>query len=277
MLLRVFYYAKLMYRPQSSPGFYRLPASLVALVFAATATLGAQSRVRAASGASFRKEPNGLRLGNLVNGVQYAAGKTEGQWVQATIEGWVASESTAPTTRDGFDLAVTAAGGENLRAEPGGVIIARVVEGTLLSRVSARGKWLQVRRQGWVSRSSLQQDADQPAAEKPVAAAPPAPPSPVPAPAPPTAAPVQASVAKPAADASTRPDSTSGGAPAASGRVEVRKGAEIAPVREGATFATLSEKADAVVLDRSRDWVKVRFEGWIKAVDLAGDANPPPA
>ena len=115
----------------------------------------AQQRQRATTAAALLKEPGGLRLGSLVAGVDYPVGRSDRSWITATIDGWIPATSAQSSARDGFDLTVIAGGGESVRAAPGGTIIARVQEGTLLSRVTVRGKWIHVRRQGWVARSNF--------------------------------------------------------------------------------------------------------------------------
>src|SRR5690606_13790494 len=97
----------------------------------------------------------GIRLGSLVTGMTYPAGRESGSHRELTLEGWIPAASAEKTTRDGFDLVITAGAGERLLAEPGGATIARLVTGTLLTRLGARGNWVQVRRIGWVSQSAI--------------------------------------------------------------------------------------------------------------------------
>src|SRR5438552_14181240 len=60
------------------------------------------------------------------------------------------------TPRAGFDLAVTRAPEENLRAAPGGTIVAKLAEGFLLTKLGENGPWVHVERAGWVKRAALE-------------------------------------------------------------------------------------------------------------------------
>ena len=233
--------------------------------FAAIAT--AQTTQRATADSPFHKDPRGIQLGTLVADARYRVGATQGTWVEATIDGWIWTASISPTTRDGFDRVVTAGGGEVVRASPNGAVVARLVEGTLLTRVASQRGWTHVRRTGWVSREAL------------AAAAPPAAPSPSvpnqPQPQPPTASPADAipdsARPMPVDPPAVRPDTTAGA------RAGLRKGSELATGPDGSRLATLDQAAEVAVVERSRDWVKVRLEGWVRTSDLAGQVEPPPA
>jgi hypothetical protein len=116
-----------------------LSALLLALVPAS-----AHAQARVGQSTTFRKDPAGTVLATLTAGVSVAAGKAQGDWTAVTLEGWVYAASTASTTRDGFDIAIAAAGGENLRAAPNGKILARLETGALLDKVGTKGGWIQV-------------------------------------------------------------------------------------------------------------------------------------
>ncbi len=262
--------------PQSSPGLGRLPACLALALVALGATASAQTRLRAASVAALLKDPGGIRLGSLVAGVSYPVGRASGGHVEATIDGWMPLASTQPSTRDGFDLTVTAGAGEALRATPSGAVVARVQEGTLLSKVSTRGTWVRVRRAGWVTRASLQaESADKPAdkpTEKPVVKPVVAQTAPPPArrdSAKPVAGPATVPAANgPPVDAP--PDST------VSGGAVLRSGAVLSVTPDGKPAATLAQPGEVQIIGRSRDWTKVRFEGWVRNADLAAEASSGP-
>lgn len=113
------------------------------------------AQVRVAQSTPFRKDPGGAVLATIRAGASISPGKTQGDWTVATLEGWVFSRSIGATARDGFDLAITAASGENLRATPNGAIVARIESGALLNRVGTQGGWTRVRRSGWVSARAL--------------------------------------------------------------------------------------------------------------------------
>ncbi len=271
--------------PQSSSGLGRLPACLALILVAIASPLSGQNRLRANAAAPLLKDPNGIRLATLISGTTYSVGRTRDGHVQVTLEGWLPSSSVQATTRDGFDLVVTARSGEPLRTGPGTGTSARLQEGTLLSRAETRGSWVRVRREGWVVRSGLSdptvETAATPAAPQDRTA-----PAPAPAPAPVSAAPVP----PPAAATTTRPaDSTpavrqvvaptdAGQAPSvAAGMAALRAGAGIAPTRDGKSVATFSGGSTVAVLERDGEWVRVRMDGWIRAEDITDDAPIIPA
>ncbi len=249
----------------------------------------AQSKQRASSAAPILKEPGGIRLGSLVAGVSYSIGRTNGNHVEVTVEGWLPVGSTQPSARDGFDLAVTAGAGEVVRAAPGGSVIGRVQEGTLLSKVSTRGSWVRVRRAGWVARASLQTEPTvvaQQTAPKPKPAATVAPPAPPPVSVP---APVAAQVTSVPRPDSTKPAATSvpteavagtrGDAPGGStvsGAATLRPGAVLSATPDGRPTATLAQAGDVEVIERTRDWTRVRFEGWVRNADIAAEVTSGP-
>ncbi len=242
---------------------------MLLLLGVAASGLSAQARQRATGPTPFHKDPRGIQLGTLVQGGEYAIGSTQGTWVEATVVGWIWGQSVQPTTRDGFDLTVSAAGGEVVRASPNGAVVARLVPGTLLRRVGERGAWVQVSRTGWVSRSAL--------ATAPTPAPAPAPPAVVPG-APPARAP-EASLDSVRLQSPLPPvqtpaaDSTGPAVP----RVTVRRGTELATAPDGERVASFSKIGEAEVVERSRDWVRVRVEGWVRAQDLGGAAADRPA
>jgi len=104
---------------------------------------------------NFRAEPNGTRLGSIRPGTVLGVAGTDGQWVQATLSGWMWNPSLEATERQGFDLEVGPEGGENLRVEPQGTILARLEEGTLLEEIERGDDWTRVRRTAWIWRSSV--------------------------------------------------------------------------------------------------------------------------
>jgi hypothetical protein len=234
--------------------------------FAAIAT--AQNTQRATADSPFHKDPRGIQLGTLVAEARYRVGAAQGTWVEATIDGWIWSASVGATNRDGFDLVVTAGGGEVVRASPNGAVVARLVEGTLLTRVGAQRGWTHVRRSGWVSREAL-------AGGAPPAS--PGPSTPAPPPQAPAAAPGPASAPPDSARPAQMEPSAASVDTAAGPRAGLRKGAELATGPDGSRLATLAQAGEVAVVERSRDWVKVRLEGWVKASDLAGQVEPAPA
>jgi hypothetical protein len=240
-------------------------------------TLPAQQPVRLAEASVFVREPGGTRLASVPAGTTLRPGRARGEWVEVRLEGWIWTASTSRTTRDGFDVVVTATGGENVRAAPDGELIARAEEGALFDRLGARGGWTQVRRVGWIERSSLARP--RPAAERTglgagtgsadrataprtdtvasdsQAAQPPAPRDSVALPSVPRA---------PVAERAER-------------RATLRTGTMVHRSADGEGIAEIRGAAEVAVGATDRDWVPVRIDGWVRSTDLAGSPPPPPA
>jgi len=258
----------------------------VVLLLTVATAVSAQSRLRATRAAEFLKEPGGLRLGSLVAGASYQTGKVNSAHVETMIDGWIPSVSVQPTRRDGFDLIVTADGGQAVRGGPGGSVIARVVEGTLLTKVGARGSWTHVRRSGWVVRTmfggaAASSSAPAAAAPKTIAVQPPPPPPPPSRSAPQTAPPVPTtgqagrSGAVPARDtASPKPDAPVDSM--VSGAATLRGGSQVSATPDGKPLIAVTSPTDVEILDRSHDWVKVRFQGWVRTSDLIAETTAGP-
>jgi hypothetical protein len=204
------------------------------------AALNAQARIN--QSATFRKEPGGTVLGTLSSGAAVAAGKAQGDWTSVTIDGWVYSPSTGASARDGFEVAITAANGENLRASPNGAVIGRLENGALLDRVGTQGKWTHVRRSGWVSGKALSGAA---AAPRPAGRA---------------AVPAPRDSAPPAAD--SVPD-----------RVATTRTTALTLEPDGAALATLAAGTSGQVIGRSGEWVQVQLQGWVREADISEPAS----
>ncbi|MFQ5679873.1 MAG: hypothetical protein ACE5HP_10500 [Gemmatimonadota bacterium] len=192
---------------------------------------------------AFRQTPNGKRLGTVMRDAEFPVLGRRGAWTQVRLEGWVWTPSLVRTQRDGFDLAVSAAAGENLRERPGGRILARLLQGFLLEKVEDGQGWTHVRRAGWVWGPSLAAVA---AAERAPARQVNRPP------------PAGERPAAPTASAEERE------------RVVVGPsgvGLRVSP--RGDTAAVLRGGADLEVLDRRPGWARVRLEGWVPTDDLS--------
>lgn len=232
---------------QSSPPPIRLPACvLVVLAGFFVPPAMAQSSARLTAETTFHREPGGVRLVTLNRNAPVTVVRTRGNWTEVTIEAWIWSRSLGGTTRDGFNLVVTATGGENVRLQPDGQIIGRAVTGALFDRVRTEGGWTRVRRTGWVANSAV------PSA---VQAPPPAPPA---AP----AADSAPAVIHPTQSATPAPESLF----PATGLV---RGTALSLVPGGEAFAEVTQPADGRVIGRQGDWVRIRVEGWVRAADLA--------
>jgi hypothetical protein len=58
--------------------------------------------------------------------------------------------------------------------------------------------------------------------------------------------------------------------------VSLRKGARLSTAPDGEELAQVSRPGSGTVVERSRDWVKVRIEGWVRNADVTGKADPGP-
>ena len=240
------------YAPQSSPGLLRLPACALLACLAFAGPVAGQDAESLTAPTSLHKEPGGVPLVSLPAGAPVETGDARGAWSEATVDGWIATSSTAPTRREGFDLVVTPDGGENLRRSPNGPLLGRVREGTLLERVGRRGGWTKVRRAGWIPRKAITPPRTEPPPPEPPAiqqATPAAPPS--------------ASPSKPA---------DSDGAE----RVETARETGLAVTPDGSALATVQAGTPARVLARTGDWTKIQVEGWVKE-DALGPTGGGPA
>lgn len=192
--------------------------------------LDAQAEVRVmAEQEVFHQTPDGRRLGTVIRDARLREVNREAGWVQVVLEGWIWSASVSGVTRNGFDLVVSAAGGENLRTEPGGTIQARLLRGFLLQGVEDQGQWTRVRRAGWVREGAVQ--------------------------------PVGAAAREGAREGAS--------VPSAGERYAVEGAAvSLRLVPEGDELAVVSPGAELTVLERRDRWVRVRVEGWAPAAEL---------
>src|SRR5574337_2082686 len=268
--------------PQSSPASGWLPASTprgvgrrafpialwcvaAAAVSVAPRTAVAQTR-RAVAATTVHADPSGAELARLTDTRRLPVYQSRKAWSEVALEGWVWRRSLAATRRDGYDLVVSASGGENLRADPGGAVIARLQEGMLLDRVEVRGQWVRVRRRVWVPARALEEASARaratrlatrgsgpavaegyrasppPAAQRPAARG--APPAPV-APAPP------GDWVQPAAKTA------------------------LYSAPGGSAVGALEPGARARVVTRAGDWVRVETDGWVRASDLQPASGGP--
>ncbi|MFL5471692.1 MAG: hypothetical protein ACJ8AM_04985 [Gemmatimonadales bacterium] len=214
-----------------------------------TLPLQAQDQSEISSDTRLRKEPDGTPLVSLPAGTEVEAGKARGNWHEVEVEGWIFTSSTAPTRRDGFDLVVTASGGENIRESPNGQVIGRARNGALFHKLETRDTWTHVSRAGWVPRTAVSTSEDSRSGEEP-------------------AAPVDTPsvVQPPAAVAPT----TSAASPrsADADRAAVSRETPLYATPQGGPYASLQTGAPARVLGRSGEWVRVQLEGWVRETDL---------
>ncbi|HSE28546.1 MAG TPA: hypothetical protein VLA95_09985 [Gemmatimonadales bacterium] len=235
--------------PQSIPVPPRLTAWIAAALALSAGPLAAQDAQAVRRATAFRKEPGGAQLGMLEPGARVPTGRARGDWVEVTLDGWIYAPSVARTTRDGFDLVVSADGGENLRSAPNGAKVARLSRGALLDRRTTRGRWVQVRRAGWALRSAF---AERTAGRRDGAS--------------------RDTARSPSPQPSVPPSGGGAAAPsagsAAPDRVATATNALLAAEPGGTGIATLADGAEGEVVARSGEWVKVRIEGWLPAADV---------
>jgi len=126
---------------------------LVLLLFASP--LAAQAPLRLAQEARFFKAPQTTALGTLLPGLEVTRGKTSGEAVEVTFEGWLPTRSLGSFNREGFDAVVSRRPSETLRAAPDGATVARLQTGVGLVKVEAKGTWTRVRRTAWIDGKAL--------------------------------------------------------------------------------------------------------------------------
>lgn len=211
------------------------------------AAFGQDGRVAVAE-ENLRAAPDGVILASVLQDTELRLGARQGQWREATLEGWIWDASVAVRKRDGHDLAVTPSNGENLRAAPNGAIIARLRQGMLLDEIERSGRWVRVRRTAWIWEPSLRIDAAQPTEG---AAAPPVP--------------------RTTRDAAVTPRPRP--APVTGYARPARQGVALLAAPDRDTIATLNASAPLEVLARDGNWTRVRMEGWIWTPALAAPAD----
>jgi hypothetical protein len=118
------------------------------LIFTGTQGAPGQERATLRLEENLRAEPQGVVLGRLAAGSSFTALEARDSWVRVEVQGWIWTPSVRTTDRMGFDLTVSLAPGENLRAEPRGAIVGQLLEGALLERLESVPGWTRVRRCG---------------------------------------------------------------------------------------------------------------------------------
>lgn len=204
-----------------------LPVSLMAVLASGVGPgIQAQGRATVRVEENLRAEPRGVVIGRLLAGRTFPVASIRDLWVQIEVEGWMWNPSLQPTDRTGFDLSVSAAPRENLRAEPRGEILAHLAEGALLEELGEVTGWKRVRRTAWVWAESVEMDSG----------------------------------------SSSAPAAPSGARDASAFEERWwRSGPESTPllsVPDGDTLARAHPGAELQVLAREGNWVRVRLEGW---------------
>jgi hypothetical protein len=238
------------YAPQSSPGFGRLPACVTLLWLLFTFPLYGQHSTEISANTRLRKEPNGIGLISLPAGVSVETKRTRGAWREVVIDGWIFAQSTAPTQREGFDLVVTRREGENIRRSPNGQVIGRARSGALLRKLESQSGWVHVSRAGWIPREAI----------TPIESGAITPNTPADTPQ------VQGTTTPPPPQqgATSQPEKGS----ADPDRVEAVRETAVFVAPEAAQFGTVQAGTPTRVLARSGEWVRVQLDGWIRAENL---------
>ena len=204
----------------------------------------AQTRYRIATNdAWLHNEPEGRRLARFTRGTTLTASGTRDQWIQVTLDGWIFASSVGASTRPDFDLQVTKSPNENLRATPGGTIVAELAQGFGLQRLgqdSAR-RWMHVTRTGWVPRSALT----------------------------PLAPDVVATRTTDSAGADTsQPPPRPAGTGVDSTRAQPVRMTTLYRAPDGPEAGTIAAETPLRVLSRSGEWARVQYEGWVKVGEI---------
>ncbi|MFQ5703542.1 MAG: hypothetical protein ACE5HT_05905 [Gemmatimonadales bacterium] len=225
---------------QSSRLTVLLPAWLAAAVFGLTVDtprLSAQVTYTVTRAENFRRSASVSApiLAKVSAGTRLTGSQAGGEWTPVTLSGWVWAQSLSSIDQGEFDLRVNARGGENLRSGPSGKIVARLSEGSLFTRVDRNGRWIQVRRSGWMWSESLR--------------------------------PADKIVTSPRA----LQGASSGSQPSLE-RAMVAHSSPLLAVPDGDATATLGEDTPVRILTRSGEWVRVQIEGWVRESDLKPQA-----
>lgn len=215
----------------------------MAMVCGTAPRLRAQSPRPLAVETDLDKDPSGIVLLHLTRGTPVTTGPARGEWIQATVDGWIAQNALRDDKRDGFDVSVSPTAGTTLRAGPAsGGTLATARLGALFDRVETRGGWTHVRRTGWIVSSALIAPKTNPVAPKPNP--------------PPPAAP------QPLAAAPAHPATT------------IAAGAAISASAGSAPVATVEAPLPAEVVEHRNGWAHVKIDAWVHDATL-GNAQAP--
>lgn len=194
----------------------------------------------------------GVRLGRMAQG-PVVTGAVRSGHTEITLEGWIFRESLEPSRREGFTLQIARAPDENLRAEPNGRVIARLVQGTVLNETDRRGNWVKVRRAFWVASGSLsRQTAAAPA------------PAPAPAPARPRTDPPPRQADTPR----QRDTAATSAAVADPRRAVVRRRLQLFRAPDSTSIGTLEAGHPVRITARAGNWVRVETQAWVRENEI---------
>ena len=207
----------------SLPNAALLVLTLPTCAFAQTAELQVRENVRA--------EPAGEVIAAMDAGTTLEVVGRRGEWVEVVFEGWIWARSLQVTDRGGYDLVVSAARGENVRARPAGQVLGRAERGTLLEEVERIPGWIRARRVAWIWGLSLGLAETATAGDS------------------------SELVGRPSPEAEASVGRAEGGG-------EGSTGALILAVPGGDTLGRTRAGTELQVVAREGDWARVRLEGW---------------
>ena len=256
----------------------------VALVACVSTPLFSQGRTIERE-AELRDTPSGPVVATLAAGTSVTRQERRAGHTRVIVEGFV--DGAQLGGRKGrYQVHVTAAAGATLRvsAEGSATAVGRVRTGIGLAVVVKSGKWVKVRRGGWLANVAF--TASAPVAGAAPAAAVKAPLSapvkgatrssstPVkpgaPAPSHPAAPAAASSPATPAPTVPLTAVAASPAPPLPEGALVATRAAELRTAPDGgATLGTAAKDAMLTPLARERGWVRVRVEAWVKEADVA--------
>ncbi|MBI3789921.1 MAG: hypothetical protein HY275_03480 [Gemmatimonadetes bacterium] len=215
-----------------------------------------------------RDTPTGPVVAALAAGAKVTRQETRAGHTRVLIEGFVEGAQLGGK-KGKYPAHVSASGGAALHASADGSDenFATLTSGTGVAIIARSGKWVKVRRGGWLGAAAF---TAAPAAKTPAPAtvaksAAPAPSATTPAPkgtsnASSPAPAATALVAAPAAAAAPLPD----------GALVTTRPSELRTAPDGgATMGTAAKDAMLTPLARERGWVRVRMEGWVREADLS--------
>ena len=257
--------------------------TLSLVLLAALAPLGGRAgaqTVTLTSPAPLLDRPAGRAVATLRAGSPLDRGATRASHTAITLEGWVDSSAVRPARRGEWQLIVRTPATLRSSAAAGAAVVAELPTNMGLKRVSRRGAWVQVRRDGWVANSRLPRSVatrstarGTVASESPAVVRAPATTQKAPAtaqkartvtPPAPSRAPAAAATASVPVAATARRDS----APPA-GALTPSRTATLRDAPDGAReLGALAPNALLMPMLRDRGWVKVRVEGWVREDDV---------
>lgn len=253
----------------------RRAAAIGAVLILAPGLARAQ-RSTLARDAALAAGPGGRVLATMAKGTAVEPGASSDGWTRVTMDGWIATSLTG-AKRDSFELSVTSSGARlRAAASTDAALVASLQQGLGLHVVARDGKWVHVRRVGWVLNGALQTAKAQTA--KPQTAKPQTaklqtpklqtPKLPTAERQPHTAGP-QPHTSGPQPPTPELPTDPSGAAES-SGEPALTpsKQTTLALSPDGHPLASLAPGAVVSPIARDRNWVKVRVEGWVRASDL---------